>query len=786
MPNRVQRITLPTREHLGNTNILRCQPIDAAAWVWHPQAADGEPVFLRFACGFEATGAPLVLHVSADERYELRLDGERIGRGPDRGDLDHWHYATYRIELEPGRHTLTAWCWRVLGAAPLAQHSWRGGFVLAAEGAYEAILTTGQAPWRVVRLAGQRPIDSGNADCFGIGSGLEWDGRAYPWDDGPAVDAVVVREPVKDKPWGIATLGWRLTPSPLPAQVDRRVRAGRIVAGGAGVLDRATPVSAAALQWPERAAWQAVIDGSGSVTVPAHTACHVIWDLEQYYCAYPVLEVSGGRDAEITWGWSEAPFAEDVRTKGHRGEIAGKRFVCFADRFIADGGARCFTSHWWRAGRYCVLNVTTGEAPLTIAGLALDETRYPLELAGRIETPDAELPPVVDICVRGLQMCSHETFMDCPYYEQLMYVGDTRLEMLTTYVTTPDDRLVRQGIRLFDRSRVNWGFVNERYPSREPQHSVTFSLIWALILRDYAWWRNDPAFVAARMVGLRSMLEHVAPYRNADGLLEALPGWSFVDWVVEWEMGCAPDGRDGVSALNNLLYVLALQAAAELETLVGEPLLARRHTQQARAVSRAIVAQCWDQRRGLVANEPARATFSEHAQALALLGGVVTGARARRVLDGLLTAPDLHRASTYFSFYVFEALRTLGRGDLLLPQLARWKAMVAHDCKTPLETYEPSRSDCHAWSSQPLFHLYATTAGIRPAAPGFRRVRIAPQMGDWPRLAGALPHPDGMIEFELDARGRRAVITLPPGIDGTLAWQGVEAPLRPGRQELAL
>ena len=32
------------------------------------------------------------LRVSADERYELFLDGRRIGRGPERGTIEHWFY----------------------------------------------------------------------------------------------------------------------------------------------------------------------------------------------------------------------------------------------------------------------------------------------------------------------------------------------------------------------------------------------------------------------------------------------------------------------------------------------------------------------------------------------------------------------------------------------------------------------------------------------------------------------------------------------------------------------
>ena len=84
---------------------------------------------------------------------------------------------------------------------------------------------------------------------------------------------------------------------------------------------------------------------------------------------------------------------------------------------------------------------------------------------------------------------------------------------------------------------------------------------------------NDPVFVKARAIGLRSMLEHFEPYLNNDGLLENLPGWPFMDWVPGWKIGDAPEGR-GLSALNNLLYVYALQKSAEVEEGLGEALLA--------------------------------------------------------------------------------------------------------------------------------------------------------------------------------------------------------------------
>ena len=42
-------------------------------------------------------GGDLRIHVSADEPFELFVDGHRIARGPDRSDVQHWCYATHAL-----------------------------------------------------------------------------------------------------------------------------------------------------------------------------------------------------------------------------------------------------------------------------------------------------------------------------------------------------------------------------------------------------------------------------------------------------------------------------------------------------------------------------------------------------------------------------------------------------------------------------------------------------------------------------------------------------------------
>jgi len=794
----VQKVLLPPRSEIGDAGISPVQPIDDAAWIWHPDFSQPsqpahaeffssgwrEPVLLRFRKVFEATNQTVRIHISADERFELFLDGQRIARGPDRSDVEHWCYSTYDLQLAPGAHRLEALVWSIGPHAPLAQLTWRGGFILKAEGSYDQLLTTGKAAWEVARLDGYEFTSS----KLYIGAQLTAHGCGPQWKEGKYVPAKVVRPAIKPQMFGESAAGWKLFPTRLPDQLDREIDGGQAVALGTGTLGPDDLVNAEQARNPDLPEWQRVISGQHEVVVPANTEMFLLWRLDNYYCAYPQCEVSGGTGAKITWGWAESLYLPGSDAKGQRDEFIGKRFHGIIDTFLPEGGDhQKFTTLWWRAGRWCLISIKTSAEPLTIHQLALDESRYPYENESRFDDGDTNLPGVINLAVRGIQMCSHETYMDCPYYEQLMYDGDTRLELLTTMAMTRDDRLVKRAIELFDFSRRNWGFVNERYPAYLPQDSPTFSLIWALMLRDYAYWRNDPEFVKARAIGLRSMLEHFEPYINQDGLLENLPGWPFVDWVPGWAAGDAPDGTK-ISAVNNLLYIYALQKSAEVEDSLNEPLLAQRLRGKAARAAAAVRGKFWDETRGLMADNLAHDQFSEHAQCLALLTDTLTGDQAARCFDQLLSAPDLKRTTIYFSFYLLETWQKFGRGDLILDRMKFWKDLVRQGLKTPVEMPGNTRSDCHAWGSHPLFHLQASVAGVRPASPGFRTVHIAPEPGNLPKIISRIPHPDGFIALDLTFDGKHChgQVELPAAITGVFAWQGKEQTLTGGVNRIDL
>lgn len=765
--------------------------LDEAAWLWHPELRREEDAQVLFRLNFRSTRAEkVILQVSADLVFALALDGALIGRGPDTGDVHCWSFNTYELTLKPGAHRLEAlvW-WAQVPVAPTGRATWRGGFACAGCGTAAARFTTGHARWQVARLTGVQwsgPPQGfyhvlGGGAHFAVGAGAA---ALRDWRQ-----PVVVRAAIVAHECGGIAPGWQLQPAHLPEQRHELWRGGHL---------RVRQAQAAAVEkirfgveskGREIAGWDALLQTGKAVRLPAGYEATLLIDTDDYLCGYPMLAVAGGAGATLHWRWAEALYetADTNGPKGPRNVVAGKWFYGFGDSWVLDGQSRWLSAPWWRSGRFWRIDVQVGARPLVLRALAVERTGYPLRIEGKFTCDDDSLEPVQRMAVRGLASCMHEVYVDCPYYEQLMYVADTRVQMLINHTLSRDDRLARRAIELFDWSRDARGLVRMHYPSSIQQESATFAMIWPWMLHDYALWRDDAAWVRKQLPGMRALLEGLAQETDESGLLVRPPGWLFVDWVSAWPQGWAPGTREGrCSLLVNLHWLRALQCAADLETWHGEAALAARWRRMAVTLRKTLPRQFWSTARGLWADDESHTSFSQHAQSLA----VITGLRAPRLSlwHGPKAAPDLHRATIYFQHYLFEALGRLRRGGLIVTALDTWRELVRLDLKTPLENPAIGRSDCHAWGSHPWFHLSATIAGVRPAAPGFAQVRIAPQPGPLTSIDTVLPHPRGEIRLRATFAGDRvdAEVTLPRGVGGEFVWRGQTRQLRGGAQQLRL
>jgi hypothetical protein len=102
------------------------------------------------------------------------------------------------------------------------------------------------------------------------------------------------------------------------------------------------------------------------------------------------------------------------------------------------------------------------------------------------------------------------------------------------------------------------------------------------------------------------------------------------------------------------------------------------------------------------------------------------------------------------------------------------------------ETPGDTRSDSHAWSAHPIYDLLTLVAGIEPASPGFKTVRIAPHLGSLPWLQATYPHPQGVIAVEYAKKngGLEATIKLPGTLTGSFEFAGRSWKLEPGENRI--
>ncbi len=531
----------------------------------------------------------------------------------------------------------------------------------------------------------------------------------------------------------------------------------------------------------------------------ANRHVHLLLDRKTLTTAYPELIVSGGKGSHIVLTYSEALYDKNEHKADRdaidyadaNGTKHPRTALGLTDSFLPDGGShRTFMPLWWRTWRYLDLDITTGSEPLTLESLKAWFTAYPFEERAKFESGDPDLAKIWETSWRTARLDAHETYMDTPYYEQLQYIGDTRIQALISYTVAGDDRLARQAISAFNDSRIPDGITRSRYPSNLPQNIPTFSLLWIGMLHDFWMYRPDPQFVRDQLPGTRNVLAWFAKYETSDGLLGQLPWWSFIDWVPSGDIPTYD--AHGQSCVTTLQYLGALIDAADLEQHLGDSVQASRYRSRLDHVRAGLTSKCWVASRGLLADNPGQRVFSQQANILGVLYDVIPRDRQQDVLRRMLaiepgTVPEgVLSASYYFRFYLARALNHAGLADDYLQSLDPWRKLLPLHFSTWPEIPGDTRSDSHAWSAHPIYDMLTLVAGIEPSSSGFSTVRIAPHLGKLNRLVATYPHPLGDIHVEYHRDGSRiaATITLPGSLTGSFVYNGKTQPLKPGTNKV--
>ncbi len=777
---------------LTNSAIAQAPPVPQigvwkSAWISHPGVDHDDTAVLHFRRDFELDAVPdsFFVRVSADNRYRLFVNGVSVSVGPARSDVLNWRFERVDLaqHLVAGTNRITATVWNWGKEHPTAQMSFRTGFLLEGEG-HDA-LNTGP-DWKVLHdeaYSFRMPASKEVGGYYVASPGEHFDAAKHDFDWNTAssqsawVNAVIAGTRDFDRavmrgsvPFGNSD-SWQLVPSPLPAMQETPERF--------ATIRRASGVSIV----PE------VLTGKGDMVVPANTKAVVLLDRGVLTNAYPVVISSGGAGARMTVTYSESLYDAQGR-KGDRNAIEGKAIKGLQDKIILDGGEnRRFQPLWWRTYRYVQLDIETADEAMSLNDIHGIFTAYPMEQNASFASDQSWIGPIWDINWRGLRLSAYDTYMDTPYWEQLQYVGDTRIEALVTLYNSGDDRLMRNALTLLDQSRTPNGLTASRYPSQESQVIPPFSLWWSSMVHDYWMHRDDPDFVAGFVPGIRGVMNWYERQIDETGLLGPMIWWNFLDWAPEYAIGMAPGSRDGNSVTLSLQFAYSLRHAADLEDRFGEPAIAVHYRALAAKLRAAARKHGWDEGRQLFADTPEKTSFSQHANVMAVLAGVVPQAEKAALMERVLADESLTQATVYYRFYVDEAMFQAGLGDRYLERLDLWQDMIRVGLTTTPESPEPTRSDSHAWASHPNYYLLSRVVGIQPASEGFKTVRVAPILGEMQHASGTIPHPLGPISVQLRRLGTSEIeadIDLPDGMTGVFAWNGQERDLSAGAQKIRL
>lgn len=754
-----------------------------AKWIAHPGMTGEEAgVFLfKKVISFETAPNDYVIHISADNRYILYVNGNVVTRGPARGDLNRWLFETVDIAsyLDAGENHIAAKVWNMGQLKPVAQMSLATGLIIQGNTGIEKEINTDKT-WRVA-------IDSAwtfyRIDhlkrYYASGPGEKFKGDLHPWNwkiSDKGIDWRQAKEGKNGMSWkslthtGIADKRL-LFPRTIP-MMEARKQAFAAVRRTEGIDDAA-----------------ALITGGKPIEIPANSTVKILLDQGHLTNAYPQMQYSKGAKSNIKITYAESLFISEngqpTFEKGNRNNVDGKVIWGNYDIVEPDGGEdRSFEPLWWRCFRYVELEISTGEEPLVLESFSSEFTAYPLEVKSNFQCADPRMSEIFDVAWRTQRLCAGETFFDCPYYEQLQYTGDTRIQGLITAYASGDTILWRDAILDYYDSRLPFGLTQSRYPSDKMQIISTFSLVWITMVYDYMMHCNDEKLIERMIPAILDILYWFDARIEDNGMFGRIESWLFVDWVDEWRTGYPPLTKEQkYSSVIGLQYVYTIQKAMEIFEAFGMPGVKQKWAYKAEITQKAIVDHCWDEEKLLLADTPGKNSFSQHANILAVLTNSFDASKQKELLLRIINNNNIAQTTYYFDFYKVEALKKSGLGDLYISTLSPLSNLIDKGLTTFPEKPDPTRSDCHAWSASPIYYFLSLVCGIESDSPGFNTVRIEPHLGDLEWVEGTMPHRYGEIEVNLKKTKGNSIsgmVTLPEGLSGTFTWNGKSTRLKVG------
>src|SRR5690606_2386273 len=108
-------------------------------------------------------------------------------------------------------------------------------------------------------------------------------------------------------------------------------------------------------------------------------------------------------------------------------------------------------------------------------------------------------------------------------------------------------------------------------------------------------------------------------YLSDANSLDKVPYWFFGDWAQGFKRGVPPREKDGKSAFQDLVYLIALKEASQMEKAFGQKAFAEHYQHIIGRLQSNLKKAYWNEEKQLFADTYHHKSYSQHVNALAIL-----------------------------------------------------------------------------------------------------------------------------------------------------------------------
>jgi alpha-L-rhamnosidase len=326
--------------------------------------------------------------------------------------------------------------------------------------------------------------------------------------------------------------------------------------------------------------------------------------------------------------------------------------------------------------------------------------------------------------------------------DRLVWVGDMHPEVMTINTVFGNHDIVNKSLDL----------ARDQHPLPQWMNGISsYSMWWLLIHKNIYDYHGDQSYLKEQETYMIGLLEQLSTFID-DKNKEILNGNRFLDWPTS-------EKPEAIHAGLQAMMVMTFEAGAEMMVILGKNDLETKYAKIAERLKK---------------HKPKDNT-TKQAAALMVLADLLD---AEKVNNQVLTKDGVQRMSTFYGYYILEAMakakdydgglrviRDYWGGMLDLGATTFWEDFDVLDVANSgrIDEIIPSsnfdihgdfgeycyvgyrHSLCHGWASGPTSWLSQHVLGIH-VLDGGTKVKIKPNLGDLEWAKGSFPTKYGVLK----------------------------------------